>query len=59
MSGNDDILLLRHVEISREIVFDFGQRYLFHSGSPAFFNHSTDLDFSTIANISTVVLVTS
>src|SRR5579872_9680 len=50
---NDDFLLLGFVQKTREVIFDFRQRYFLHSGLPNCASHDSVSDFATIANTST------
>src|SRR3990172_10606792 len=51
VSGNDDLLFLRFLQITREIVLDFGKWDFFHSGFAKCASHDAASDFGTIANI--------
>jgi hypothetical protein len=59
MTRNDDFLTFRLAEVTRQIVFDFGERNLFHSGFPNCANHESASLFMTIARTWTVFPITS
>src|SRR5262249_3399891 len=59
VASDDDVLLLRFAQEAGQIVFDLGQWTLFPSRLPNCASHDSASDFSTIANIATVVSETS
>jgi hypothetical protein len=59
MARDDDLLRLRLPKKPRQIVLDFGERNLLHSGFPNCASHDTASDLVTIAKTSTVAPETS
>jgi hypothetical protein len=54
-----DFLRLRFAKIAGQIILDFGEENLLHSGLPNCASHDSASDLDTIAKISTVVPETS
>ena len=51
MTSDNDFLTFRLAEVTRQVVFDFGERNLLHSGFPNCANHASASLFMTIARI--------
>ena len=59
VTRNDDFLTFCLAEVARQIVFDFGERNLLHSGFPNCASHASASLFMTIARTWTVFPITS
>ena len=53
MTRDDDLLRLSLTKMSRQIVFDFGERNFLQAGFPNCASHDSASDLATIANTST------
>lgn len=59
VSSDDHVFFLSEPQISGEVVFDFRERYFFHSSSPNCSSHAAARDFGTMARTSTTPSDTS